>query len=449
MKSKCVRSILSILCLLAASWTLAATSKPNIILIVADDLGYAGLSCYDNAHGIQTPHLDNMAANGLKFTDFHSNGTVCSPTRASLMTGRYQQRTGITGVVKAATCRNQGLALEETTMAEMLKSGGYQTAIFGKWHVGYSPKFNPVNQGFDEYIGFVSGNVDYQSHLDLAKQEDWWKQDQLLPEEGYQTTLIGNHAVDFIGRNKSAPFFLYLAFGAPHSPIQGPNDPPVRGKGAVPAKSIDQQRAYREMIESMDTEIGRVKTSVEELGLAENTFIFFCSDNGHAKNGTWSANPGLRGSKSTVYEGGTRVPGIAYWPGIIQPATTDETAMTMDLYPTYAALSSTPLPEEVKFDGIDLSALLLKGESLPERTLYWNWEESGAVRNGPWKYVLTGKKAALYNLDDDLAESINLASKHPEKFQKMERQYTAWKTEVDTNPSGPEIDPDVSANPSK
>lgn len=426
-----------------------AARKPNLILIMADDLGYGGLSCYGNAHGIETPHLDHMAAEGLKFTDFHSNGAVCSPTRAALLTGRYQQRTGVTGVVKAANNRNQGLALSEVTMAEMLRSGGYRTALFGKWHVGYSQKFNPIRQGFDEFIGFVSGNVDYQSHLDQVNQEDWWKQDRLAPEEGYQTTLIGDHAIDFIDRNTDRPFFAYLAFGAPHYPIQGPNDPPVRGPGKVKQTSIDQKRAYREMIESMDAEIGRIAAKLDAVGQTENTLIFFCSDNGHASKGKWSADARLRGAKGSVYEGGTRVPGIAFWPGSIEPSKTDETALTMDLYPTFAVLSGTSLPNGVTFDGIDLSPLLLEGKKLPKRLLFWSTGKAGAARSGPWKYVKTGRKAALYNLNEDLAESTDLSSRHTEKFKALEKHYAKWEAEVTANPTGPEMDPDASATPPK
>ncbi len=443
---KSTRFILLFLFLLIVSWVQGSTPKPNFILIMADDMGYSGLSCYGNTAGIQTPNLDRMAAMGVKFTDFHSNGAVCSPTRAALLSGRYQQRTGITGVVKAKECRNQGLALEEFTIAEMLKSGGYATALFGKWHVGYSTKFNPIKQGFDEFIGFVSGNVDYQSHLDLAQQEDWWKQDRLTPEEGYQTTLIGRHTLDFIERNKDNPFFAYVAFGAPHSPFQGPNDPPVRGAGSAKQGGIDMERAYREMIESMDLEVGRILSSLEELGLTQTTFIFFCSDNGPAKE--WSQSTDLRGKKGSMTEGGHRVPGIAYWPGTIPPAVTDETAMILDFYTTYAALSGTPLPKGVKLDGIDLSPLLLKGEKLPERMLFWAKTGSGAARRGPWKYV-QNNKGQLYNLDNDLAESIDLSTQHPEIFQQLEEDYAAWTAEVNAHPTGPEIDPDVSATPPK
>ncbi|MEA3476736.1 MAG: sulfatase-like hydrolase/transferase [Bacteroidota bacterium] len=199
--------------------------KPNIIIILADDYGYGDVGCYGSKRFL-TPHLDALAAGGLRFTDFHSNGTVCSPTRAALLTGRYQQRTGINGVVTAAGHRHTGLDLEETTFAEVLKSEGYVTALFGKWHLGYLPDYNPVRQGFDEFTGYVSGNVDYHAHLDQTGMEDWWKQDELNPECGYTTDLITDHGVDFIQRHSEKPFLLYIAHEAPHYPYQGRNDPP-------------------------------------------------------------------------------------------------------------------------------------------------------------------------------------------------------------------------------
>jgi len=440
--------IQAVFCLvLAATWVVAG-SLPNYVLIMADDMGYAGLSCYGNEYGIKTPNLDRMAEAGVRFTDFHSNGVVCSPTRAALLTGRYQQRTGISRVVQAKNDRNKGLSLEEFTLAEMLKSGGYHTAIFGKWHEGYSSMFNPVNQGFDEFIGFVSGNVDCKSHLDVAIQEDWWKQGQLHPEEGYQTTLIGNHTLDFIERNKQSPFFVYVAFGAPHAPIQGPNDPAVRGEGAVSQHDIDMERAYREMVESLDKEVGRICSRLEELGLAENTFIFFCSDNGAAKK--WSGSSSLKGRKGMMSEGGHRVPAIAYWPGTIPPAVTDQTAMTVDLYTTYAALSGISVPEQVKLDGTDLFPLLKTGKALPQRTFFWSMANAHAVRRGSWKYVKEKKgAAALYDLSADLGEKNDLSKKNPEMFQQLETAFNKWIAEVDANPTGPQVDPDVPALPPK
>jgi arylsulfatase A-like enzyme len=200
-------------------------SKPNIIIILADDYGYGDVGCYGSRE-YNTPHIDALAAGGMRFTDFHSNGVVCSPTRAALLTGRYQQRSGISGVVTAGAHRHTGMDLKEITFAEVLKAEGYVTGLFGKWHLGYAVEYNPVHQGFDEFIGYVSGNVDYHAHLDQTGKEDWWKEDELVPENGYTTDLITTHGVDFIRRHREKPFLLYLAHQAPHYPFQGRQDPP-------------------------------------------------------------------------------------------------------------------------------------------------------------------------------------------------------------------------------
>ena len=287
--------------------THAKQNKPNFIIIMADDLGYGDLSCYGATH-VKTPQIDALAAGGMKFTDYHSNGAVCSPTRAALMTGRYQQRSGITGVVTAKNHRHTGLDLDEITFAEVLKSAGYTTALFGKWHLGYAVEFNPRKQGFDTFTGFVSGNVDYHSHYDQEGYEDWWQGTNLRPEEGYSTYLIGQHAEGFLDKHRDKPFCLYLAHEAPHYPLQGPSDPPARTAGKGRSADIRRQNprdVYRRMIEAMDKTVGDIVTKVKQLGLEENTFIFFCSDNGATGLGS---NGALRGHKGQLWEGGHRVP---------------------------------------------------------------------------------------------------------------------------------------------
>jgi arylsulfatase A-like enzyme len=410
---------------------LKAAGRPNIILIMADDLGYSDIGCYGNTK-IKTPNLDALARGGMKFTDYHSNCPVCSPTRAALLTGRYQQRSGIEGVVYAkGPTRQTGLALEETTFAEVLKRHGYATALFGKWHLGYNVEFNPARQGFDEFIGYVSGNVDYHSHIDQAGYDDWWKNLEKVPEEGYTTDLITKHGVDFIERHKDEPFCLYLPHEAPHYPYQGRKDPPERlagGRKGKKAKGDEIARAYKEMVEVMDEGVGRIVDAVRRLGLERRTFIFFCSDNGANKRGS---NGVLSGYKGSLWEGGHRVPAIAYWPGMIEPGTTtDQTAMGMDLFATMVSIAGAKLRAGLKLDGVDLLGMMTKNERLPDRMLFWRYRNQKAVRKGPWKLLVRNKKTTLYDLDEDIAEKNDLSGKRPRILKKLGEELVAWEHEI-------------------
>jgi|TARA_B110000438_G_scaffold180294_1_gene172301 arylsulfatase A-like enzyme len=403
-------------------------ARPNIILIMADDLGYGDISCYGSAK-IKTPNIDALAKSGMKFTDFHSNGPVCSPTRAALLTGRYQQRSGIEHVFPSkGPMREAGLALEQTTIAEVLKEHGYATALFGKWHLGNNVEFNPTKQGFDEFRGNSGGNVDYHSRIDGALIEDWWKNLEMVPEEGYTTDLITKHGVDFIERHKDGPFCLYLAHLAVHSPYQGRNDPTLRlpsGKrGKYRRKPKDFIRAYKEMIEVMDAGIGQIVETVKKLGLERKTFIFFCSDNGPGKKGSKGALSGFKGS---LLEGGHRVPAVACWPGRISPGTTTEqTVMGMDLFPTVASIAGAKLPDGLKLDGVDLLAVMTEDKKLLQRTLFWRFEDEKAVRKGPWKLLVRENKTTLYNLDEDLAEKNDLARTNPTMLKRLNDELAVW-----------------------
>jgi len=408
----------------------ARNERPNIILIMADDLGYGDISCYGG--WVQTPHLDVLARGGMRFTDYHSNGAVCSPTRAALLTGRYQQRCGIDAVVTAkGPARETGMAQQEITFAEVLKQRGYVTGLFGKWHVGYRVEFNPTKQGFDEFIGYVSGNVDYHTHIDQADIADWWKGAEKTPEEGYVTDLITRHAVDFLQRHKDEPFCLYLPHEAPHYPYQGREDPPERlpgGNKGTKTQGADIKRAYREMVEIMDQSVGRIVQTVKELGLERNTFIFFCSDNGANRNGS---NAPLRGFKGSLWEGGHRVPAIACWPGRIDPGTTcDQTVLGMDLFPTLASIAGAALPPGLKLDGANLLPLLTQGKSLPARTVFWAYRQQAAVRQGPWKLLVQNNREQLFNLATDLAEQTNLAPQHPDRVTTLRAALAAWQRDV-------------------
>lgn len=402
-------------------------ANPNFVIIMADDLGYADLGCY-GSKTIKTPNIDKLAKDGIRFTDFHSNGPVCSPTRAALLTGKYQQRTGISGVVTAKSHRHVGLDLNEVTFADVLKDAGYSTGMFGKWHVGYPEKYNPVHQGFDEYIGFVSGNVDYHAHIDQEGYEDWWHQNILQKEKGYSTDLISKHAVDFIKRHKDEPFLLYIPHEAPHSPFQGRNTPAFRKIGGkeVTIKRSDEERLLllKEMIEVMDEGIGNIMKTLTDLNLDENTFVFFCSDNGGAHYGN---NTPLRAGKGTLYEGGQRVAGIARWTGKIEPGTsTSETAMTMDILPTITELAGEKIP--ARLDGVSLKNLLLHDKKLEERDLFWQFGNKFAMRSGKWKLVMfkNNDNLELYDLDSDIGEKTNLANQYPDRVKDMRYKILNW-----------------------
>jgi arylsulfatase A len=407
------------------------TDRPNIILIMADDLGYGDISCYGSKK-INTPNIDALAEGGMKFTDYHSNCPVCSPTRAGLLTGRYQQRTGIEGVIYAqGPTRQTGLALEETTFAEVLKKHGYTTGIFGKWHLGYNVQFNPTKQGFDEFRGYVSGNVDYHSHIDGAGFDDWWKNLIKVPEKGYCTDLITEHGIEFIERHKDEPFCLYLPHESVHSPYQGRNDPPQRLPGGKKGRRItgnEIDRAYKEMVEVMDEGIGKIVETIKHLGLERKTFIFFCSDNGATKNGS---NGELAGYKGSLWEGGHRVPAVAYWPGTIRTGSaTNQTVLGMDMFPTMVSIAGAKLPGGLELDGVDLLGMLTQDRKLPERMLFWRYRKQKAVRKGPWKLLILGDNIRLFNLDDDLGEKKNLAASKPETIKMLQNSLTTWEQEV-------------------
>ncbi len=405
--------------------------KPNIIIILADDYGYGDVGCYGSER-FQTPHLDALAAGGLRFTDFHSNGAVCSPTRAALLTGRYQQRTGIHGVVTAAGHRHTGLDLEETSFAEVLKSEGYSTALFGKWHLGYLPEYNPIRQGFDEFRGYVSGNVDYHAHLDQTGMEDWWKQDQLIPESGYTTDLITDHGVEFIKSHGEKPFLLYIAHEAPHYPYQGRHDPPRYTREHGRTSDSVTIEVYREMIEVMDEGVGRIRQALVDAGLMENTFIFFFSDNGPSGPGSAGL---LRGKKGEIWEGGHRVPAIACWPGKIEEGrVSDLTAMGADLLPTMAAIGGIALPAYLQLDGINLLPHLIENKRPAPRPLFWWHQDQLAIRQGDFKLIsnTSFSETSLYNLKVDLREENDLAAECPDLVQELLVILKEWQKEVTT-----------------
>lgn len=420
---------------------------PNIILVVADDLGYGDLGCYGSKTN-ETPHVDALAGNGLRFTDFHSAGSMCSPTRAAMLTGRYQQRFGrqFDGPLSGERHRNSGLPHQAVTIAELLRENGYATACFGKWHLGYQPPWLPPNQGFDEFRGLGSGDGDHHTHIDRLGNQDWWHNDKIQMEQGYTADLLTRHSIRFIEQNRDRPFFLYVPHLAIHFPWQGPGDPPhrVRGRnykedkwGIIPNPS-DVSPHVKAMVESVDRSTGDIVATLRRLSLVTKTIILFTSDNGGyltygAAFRNISSNGVLRGQKGTLYEGGHRVPMIVSWPGTIQPGTTSETAHSIDLFPTLAAVSEVKRDGRLQLDGVDLSALLLDRQPLPERMLFWRAGDELAVRSGPLKlYVEPGRKE-LFHLADDLGEKQNLAERFPDVVRRLENAWQQW--ELDVNQS--------------
>ncbi len=430
--------------LAAASITMLAESNdqgvqdkpdsPNIIYILADDMGYGDIGCYGNKN-IKTPNLDKLADEGIRFTDFHSNGAVSSPTRAALLTGKYQQRTGITGVITAKSHRDVGLPLSENTIADILRKEGYKTGIFGKWHLGYSKKYNPIHQGFDEFIGYMSGNVDYHSHVDQEGYYDWWRGDELINQRGYTTDLITENAIDFIQRNKENPFFLYIAHEAPHSPYQNRESKADRCPGGVPGVDFpvsgsekDIPSIYKDMVEILDENVGKTMEVLKELKLDNKTVVIFCSDNGANKNGS---NGILKGFKGSVWEGGHRVPAIIRWSGRIkQGVTSNEPVLTMDIMPTILEIAGHE--NYTGIDGISLADHLLNNKPLPPRSLFWQHGNYYSIRKNDWKLVVYKKHEdpELYNLKSDVKEVFDVSDENPGIVKELLEDLTEWQKNV-------------------
>jgi len=439
---------------------------PNIVLIVADDLGYGDLACYGNKKN-RTPHLDRLAARGMRLTDFHANGPTCTPTRAALLTGRYQNRFGpiFEGPLSYKTNYDQGLPVTAITIADALKRAHYATAMFGKWHLGYRPPYVPTRQGFDLFRGLLTGDGDHHTHISRSGNEDWWYNEQLAMETGYSADLITRHSVDFIARHQDGPFFLYVAHLAIHFPWQGPDEPGFRRKGhdywnltkLGPHPPGTVGPVVRSMVEAVDQSVGTIVATLQRLHLADRTFVFFTSDNGGYLDyaGRFrdeiSSNGPLRGQKGDVFEGGHRVPAIAWWPGRIRPGTiTSATTMTMDLMPTCldaAGLLTPSNPRGGRLDGTSLMPVLLEKDSLAPRTLFWRAGKKRAVRSGPWKLVVLGDEhPLLFNLASDVSETRNLVRQQPAVVKRLNDALARWEQDVANDVPSPSSNAGLRAN---
>lgn len=404
----------------------APAPSPNFLIILADDLGYGGIGAFGHEQ-VRTPHLDALSEEGLTFYHFYANAPVCTPTRAALLTGNYQQRSGLEGVIYVRwETRQVGLDTSEVTLAERLKARGYATGIMGKWHLGYKKEYNPVQQGFDEFYGYVSGNVDYHSHYDNAGIFDWWHNLDTLREEGYVTDLITEHAVDFIEQHSDEPFFLYVPHEAPHVPFQSRTDTAYR----YPNRDFsyygpveDTAATYNAMIEAMDEGVGHIMEALRAHGLEENTLVFFLSDNGGERFGD---NGPLSGFKGGLREGGIRVPAIAYWKGRIEPGESYANLMSMDLYPTLLKLAGAKPFDTGSVDGEDFSEILLDQDLGPVRPLFWRYRGQRAVVEGPWKLHLTPTDTSLYHLTEDPAETTDRSEEEPQVRAMLLMQLITW-----------------------
>lgn len=403
--------------------------KPNIVLIVADDLGYGELSI-QGSKDIPTPHIDSIAKNGVRFTNGYVSCPVCSPTRAGLMTGRYQQRFGyeLNPGMPGQAVKEFGLPLNEKMLPERLKLPGYKTGMFGKWHLGYEPQFQPPRRGFDEFYGFLGGAHSYQS-VGAGTQNPIQRNDKPVESVDYTTDAFAREAASFIERYEDQPFFVYLPFNAVHTPLQATQKYLDRFKSITDNK----RRTFAAMLTAMDDGVGVVLSKLRELKLEEDTMIFFISDNGGPTASTTSCNGPLRGFKGNVLEGGIRVPFLVQWKGHIPAGQTlHQPVISLDIHPTVLMAAGGQISPEMKFDGVDLMPLLTgKTTKAPHDKLYWRFGRQWAIRDGDWKLESNGDgKPELYNLSSDIGEKTDLAEKNPDRVKAMQSAYDAWNAQL-------------------
>ncbi|MBZ4210433.1 MAG: twin-arginine translocation pathway signal protein [Comamonadaceae bacterium] len=419
-------------------------ARPNIIFIVADDLGFADLGCYGGRparFGDVSPVLDQLAANGLKFTQGYANSPVCSPTRFALMTGRYQYR--LRGAAeepinsRSRHSSTLGLAPEQPTLPSLLRASGYRTALMGKWHMGYPPSFGPLRSGYEEFFGPMAGGVDYFTHCAFTGAHDLWHSQAGVEEEyaepGYLTDLISNHAVDYVQRMASGakdgtPFFLSLHYTAPHWPWETRDDEALAQqiKGSISHLQGGNIHTYQRMIHHMDEGIGRLMATLQAHGLTDNTLVVFTSDNGGER---FSDNWPLVGGKMDLTEGGIRVPWIAHWPAVIAPGRiSEQQCMTMDWSATVLDAAGVAADSAYPLDGVSLLPVLRDPDETFARPLYWRMKHRSqrALRDGDWKYLRVDDNDYLFNIRSDERERANLGPHHAERLIAMRQAWDVW-----------------------
>jgi arylsulfatase A-like enzyme len=411
----------------AGSLAVGAPRRPNILLIVADDLGYADLGI-QGCKDIPSPNIDSIGRNGVRFTNGYVSCPVCSPTRAGIATGKYQQRFGheLNPGPAQASDPNFGLPLTETTLASRLKNLGYSTGAFGKWHLGYKPQFHPTKRGFDEFFGFLGGAHSYVDALG-DQYNPLMRGTQPVDEKEYTTVAFAREASSFIDRHQGNPFFVYLPFNAVHAPLQGLEQYLKRYSSIQDTR----RRTYAAMHSAMDDAVGRVLKTVRDTRNEENTLIFFISDNGGPTLSTSSRNDPLRGYKAQVYEGGIRVPFMMQWKGRLPAGKVyDNPAIALDIHPTAVAAVGGTIPPDAKLDGVNLLPYLTgSAKGKPHEQLCWRYGRQWAIRKGDWKLLQFQGDSELYNLAQDIGEKNNLIAAQPEKAKELRAAYDAWNSQ--------------------
>ena len=419
---------------------LSAQRRPNIVMIVADDMGYGDIGVH-GSKDIPTPNIDALARAGIRFTDAYVTGPHCSPTRAALLTGRYQQRFGYEVNMGAGAGPDAGLPISETTMADRLKAAGYRTALFGKWHLGSAGRLHPLSRGFDEFYGFLGGDHSYLESSPTGGNP-LYEGRTPVDTSGYLTDVLTDRAVAFVKREKSRPFFLYLAYNAVHTPMHATEKYLARFTGI----SDERRRTYAAMMSALDDGVGRTLAALRAEGLDENTLIFFFSDNGGPTmvgttiNG--ATNTPLRGSKRQTWEGGIRVPFMIRWKGRLPEGKIDSRPIAqIDVLPTALAAAGVESSAAWKLDGVNLLPYLSgKQQGQPHEALYWRLFAHMAIRKGPWKLVKTMEGpllaadtgnpdlsgAQLFNLQNDISEEHDLAAAHADKVKELADDWLHW-----------------------
>lgn len=409
--------------------------RPNVVLIITDDVGYGDFGSY-GAPDIKTPHIDGLARDGARLTDFYANGATCTPTRAGLISGRYQQRLALERPLGGSADRDLGLPVTGRSLPQLLKGNGYATALIGKWHLGWRTEFSPSAHGFDYFFGFKSGYTDYYQHTAGDGQPDLFENDRPVEVPGYMTNLITERSVRFIEQNAQRPFFIDVAYNAAHWPYQPPDKPSTARDNARHLGPFDDSTStraeYVAMLERADQGVGQILRALDKLGLRRNTIVIFTNDNG----GEWlSRNTPLFHRKGTVWEGGIRVPAIIRWPGRIPAGSVSgQVGITMDLTASILVATGTPVPAETRLEGINLLPVLEGRVPEIERTLFWrviSATPQRAVRSGDWKLLFDGARPMLFNVRTDLGERNDMIGQRPDIARRLQSLLAAWQTDVD------------------